>query len=416
MSTLPSAPAIWRSYKQDEYPSFSARDLALVRAQQSGAVCILGSATPSLESLQHGRSGKYRVIRLERRALERPLPKLNLIDLRKFDQVDEKSQMPEPVHQALAETIERGNQALVLVGRKGYSPFVICRSCGHRFECKTCSITMSFHEGIKRLKCHYCGKTRELPAICPECGSPSIDTVGRGTEKVEEGLRAAFPHAAVVRMDRDVVTRPYQYAELLEKLRLRKIDILVGTQMIAKGHDYPGVTTVVAMGLDMILGLPDFRHAERVFQLIQQISGRAGRGEHPGEVFILTYRPNHYAIKAACKNDWDAFLQKELDYRRRLRYPPFGFLALLTIEDFNRSRGRATAQRLVERVFEELEEKAFVLGPSLAPYAKLKNRWRYQIMIKAAARARLGKALRRIRNGFKGPGRLKINIDPVTVM
>ena len=404
------------SYKQDEYPPFSARDLALVRARMANAICILGSATPSLESLNSAALEKYHLLRLKSRVLERPLPEINLVDMRDYSLAGEQEQLPPPVREALEETLARGEQALILVGRKGYSPFVLCRACGYRFECRNCSITMSYHEKIKRLKCHYCGRSEEMPAICPECGSTSIDAVGKGTEKVEEYLRSAYPEACVARMDRDVITKPHQYAEVLDRLRTGEIDLLVGTQMIAKGHDYPGVTTVVALGLDMILGLPDFRHSERVFQLIQQISGRAGRGERPGRVFILTFRPNHYAIKAACENDWEAFLEKELDYRRKLRYPPFGYLALLTIEDFDRGRGRAASQRLAEQVFSELKEKAYVLGPSLAPYARLKNRWRHQILIKAASRTGLGIALRNIRNNYSGPGALKINIDPVSVM
>jgi len=404
------------SYKQDEYPSFNARDLAVVRARMNDAVCILGSATPSLESLNSAALEKYRLLRLKKRVFERPLPEITLVDMRDYSLAGEQQQLPPPVLEALEETMARSEQALILVGRKGYSPFVLCRACGYRFECRNCSITMSYHEKIKRLKCHYCGRNEEMPAICPECGSTSIDAVGKGTEKVEEYLRTAYPEARVARMDRDIITKPYQYAEVLDRLRSGEIDLLVGTQMIAKGHDYPGVTTVVALGLDMILGLPDFRHSERVFQLIQQISGRAGRGEQPGRVFILTYKPNHYAVKAACENDWEAFLDKELDYRRKLRYPPFGYLALLTIEDFDRGRGSASSRRLAEQVYAELKEKAYVLGPSLAPYARLKNRWRHQILIKAASRSGLGSALRNIRKEFSGPGILKINIDPVSVM
>jgi primosomal protein N' (replication factor Y) len=404
------------SYKQDDYPAFSARDLALLRAQMTGAVCILGSATPSLETLYNASTGKFRLLRLNKRVLDRPLPKLNLVDLRQQAPEADSLRIPPHVLEAIETTLEHKEQTLVLVGRKGFSPFVLCRACGFRFECRSCSITMSYHEKIKRLKCHYCGRSEEMPAICPECGSTSVEAVGIGTEKVEEGLISAFPAASVARMDRDIITRPYQYGELLERLRKGEIDILVGTQMIAKGHDYPGVTCVVAMGLDMILGLPDFRHAERVFQLIRQISGRAGRGERPGEVFILTYKPDHYAIKTACENDLDGFLDREFDYRRRLRYPPFGFLALLTVEDFDKGRGRVSIQKIAELIYAEMKEKAYVLGPSLAPYARLKNRWRHQIMIKAASRSELGSALRKIRRDFKGPSKLKINIDPVSVM
>ena len=404
------------SYKQDEYPIFSARDLAIVRAEKAECVCVLGSATPSLESLHNARKGKHQLLRLEKRVFDRPLPNLNLVDLGRTKDRNNLSGLPGAVHDAIAEALSRKEQILVLVGRKGHSPFVICRACGNRFECNTCSITMSYHEKINKIKCHYCGKTREMPQICSECGSTSIEALGVGTEKVDERLRLALPKAEVARMDRDVITNPRLYHDLLERLRERQIDILVGTQMIAKGHDYPHVTTVVAMGLDQILGLPDFRHSERVFQLIQQISGRSGRGEKPGEVFILTYRPGHYAVKAAAENDWSTFIARELDYRERLRYPPFGYLALLTIEDLDKKRGRTTSQKVAESLFKELEGKAYILGPSLAPYAKLKNRWRHQLIIKAASRVDLNKGLRGIRSKFRGPGALKINVDPVSVM
>ena len=404
------------SYKQDEYPTFNARDLALVRSKNEKAVCVLGSATPSLESLHNALADKYELLRLKKRVQDRPLPVVNPVDLRDQEQRHELSQLPQQVHQAIEATIERNEQVLVLVARKGYSPFVICRACGYRFECGTCSITMSYHEKLKRLKCHYCGKTREMPQICPECGSTSVEALGVGSEKVEENLKTAFPTANIARMDRDVITRPHQYNELLERLRTREIDILVGTQMLAKGHDYHGVTTVVAMGLDLILGLPDFRHSERIFQLILQISGRAGRGERSGDVYIMTYKPDHYAVRAACESDWDSFLAREFEYRKRLRYPPFGFLALVTIEDFDKARGRASAQAVLESLHEALEDKAFILGPSLAPYARLKNRWRHQVMIKAASRAALGEALRRVKSEFRGPGQMRISIDPVSVM
>lgn len=404
------------SYKQDEYPMFNARNLALVRSKMSGGVCVLGSATPSLESLHNAEKGKYKILRLEARVFDRPLPELLLVDMRMPENKTELSPFPGKVLDGIRETLERAEQTLVLVGRKGYSPFVLCRACGFNFQCSSCSITMSYHDSIKKLKCHYCGRAKELPQICPKCHSPSVESVGIGTEKVDEELRKVFPKARIARMDRDVITKPTAYYELLGKLREHEIDILVGTQMIAKGHDYPKVTTVVALGLDSILRLPDFRHAERIFQLIMQISGRAGRGDRPGKVYIMTYRPDHYAIKSACDGNLDMFLDRELDYRHRLRYPPFGHIALLTIEDYDKNRGRRAAQKLSDELCSELNSCAYILGPALAPYAKLKNRWRHQLIIKAADRKLLNETLSRIRRHWSAGSTLKINVDPVSVM
>jgi primosomal protein N' (replication factor Y) len=405
-----------QSYKQDDYPIFHARDVAVVRSNINKAVCLLGSATPALESIYNVKKGKYKLLELKKRVLGRSLPELNLIDLRDPDTSSEDNFLPTVVIKEMEETLKKGEQSLVMVGRKGYAPFVICRACGHNFECPSCSITMSWHEAIEKMKCHYCGKIQPLKGFCPKCGSQSIETLGQGTAKVEEKLKALFPQARVGRMDRDVITKPWEYQQILDALRKKEIDILVGTQMIAKGHDYPNVTTVVAMGMDSILKLPDFRHSERLFQLITQVSGRAGRGERPGKVFILSYRTSNYAIKAAANRSWEEFLERELQYRYNLRYPPYGFMALLQIEDFNKNRGKASAQKVVELLYEKLQNKAIVLGPALAPYARLKNRWRYQVIIKAPDRSGLNKALRETVKEANGPSVLKINIDPVSVM
>lgn len=405
-----------QSYKQDDYPIFHARDVAVVRANINNAVCLLGSATPSLESIFNVKKNKYQLLELKKRVLNRSLPELNLVDLRDPENNSDDGFLPPVVSREIENTLKKGEQTLVMVGRKGYAPFVICRACGHNFECTNCSITMSWHEIIKKMKCHYCGKMQPLTDFCPKCGSKSIETLGQGTAKVEERLKTFFPEAKIGRMDRDVITKPREYQEILDALRNREIDILVGTQMIAKGHDYPNVTTVVAMGMDSILKLPDFRHSERLFQLITQVSGRAGRGERPGKVFILSYRTSNYAIKAAATRNWEEFLERELQYRYSLRYPPYGFMALLQLEDFNKNRGKAAAEQLVELLYEKLSNKAIVLGPALAPYARLKNRWRFQVIIKAADRTGLNKVLREVARETRGPSILKINIDPVSVM
>lgn len=404
-----------QSYRQDDYPHFNARDIAVVRSQMLNAVCLLGSATPSIESLYNAKNGRYELLELKKRVFDRPLPELHCVDLRELHKEDE-SVLPAEVSKIIKSTLKKKQQTLIMAGRKGYAPFVICRACGNKFECPSCSISMVWHEKLGKLKCHYCSKTAPLKKICPHCGSTSISLLGVGTEKIERSVREQFPAACVERMDRDVVRKLEHYQKILDRLRERKTDILVGTQMIAKGHDYPGVTTVVAMGLDSLLKLPDFRHAERLFQLIVQISGRAGRGENPGSVYLLTYRPEHYAIQAAMKNDWELFLEKELRFRASLKYPPYGYIALLTIEDFNKQRGFGSAQKCVEYLYKLFRQKVHILGPTYAPYARLKNKWRIQIIIKATDRKELNTVLWDIRKNFDTPGSLKISVDPMSVM
>lgn len=405
-----------QSYKQEERVVFHARDLAVKRAADSGAVCLLGSATPSSESYVNAGKGKYRLLKLRKRIFDRPLPTIEKVDLRIAEKASEDQLLPDIVEEHLENTLSLGEQTMVLVGRKGHAPFVLCRACGHSFECPGCAISLSWHEIIEKLKCHFCGRLSALPSFCPECGSPSIEKFGMGTAKVEDYLKQRFAGARIARMDRDVIRRAVDYSNTLSALNRGDIDILVGTQMLAKGHDYPNVTTVVTLGIDSILRLPDFRHSERVFQLLTQVSGRAGRGEKPGRVFICTYKPNHFAIEAAANQDFDSFFDTELEYRRALRYPPHGFMTLLTIEHYRKHDALATATSVLEKLNANLDKSAIVLGPALAPYARLNNKWRYQLIIKSLDRVKTRHALHGIRRGLKNPKEIKIIVDPLSVM
>jgi primosomal protein N' (replication factor Y) len=406
-----------QSYKQEDRINFHARDMAVIRASMNGALCVLGSATPSSESMANAQKTKYRLLNLHKRVFDRPLPDIQIVDLRKEKSSEDDSQIfPDLVENHLLESLERKEQSIILVNRKGHSGFILCRSCGYSFQCRSCSISMTWHQAIEKLKCHYCGALQKLPPLCPKCGSTSIKPVGLGSEKVERYLQNKFASATVARMDRDTIRKTSDYSTLLESFGGGKIDILVGTQMLSKGHDYANVTTIVTLGVDSLLRLPDFRHSERVFQLLTQVSGRAGRGEIPGKVFICTFRPEHFAIKSAAQGNFDTFYETELEYRRSLGYPPFGFLTMLIIEKYKKEDARAHANSVSEFLHEKLGTSAYILGPSLAPYARLKNRWRYQIILKSLDRKKTKEvlsSLMAIRSLIKDT---KIIVDPLSVM
>jgi len=405
-----------QSYKQDERMIFHARDVAVKRAADSGATCILGSATPSVESMANVRREKYTLLELHQRIFDRPLPEIQLVDLRTANKRNEEQLLPDQVEDQLATVIEREEQAIVLVGRKGHTPFIICRACGYSFECRDCSISMSWHEKIQKMKCHYCGRMESIPGFCPSCKSPAIGQFGMGTAKVEDYLKSRFPNVAIDRMDRDAISRPADYQRILSRFASGETSILVGTQMLAKGHDYPNVTAVVTLGIDSILRLPDFRHSERVFQLLTQVSGRAGRGEKAGLVSICTYKPGHFAIQTAAELDYQTFYEKEFEYRQSLSYPPFGYLTLFLVEHYRKETAMTIAASLAEKLHSSLSGKGHILGPALAPYARLRNRWRYQVILKSRDRVESKEEILRIRAGLKHPTAVKIIVDPVSVM
>ncbi|HUJ21087.1 MAG TPA: primosomal protein N' [Bryobacteraceae bacterium] len=409
-----------QSYKQEETPRYNGRDVAIVRAQAAGACVILGSATPSLESRYNAERGKYTLLELPERIEKRPLPAVELIDMREeFLETRKQATFSRRLLEAIAQRLENGEQTMLLLNRRGFSSFVACRACGHRIQCRNCAVTLTYHRRDRRLLCHYCGYAERVPSVCPKCRSEHIYFLGVGSEKVEEELHREFPRARITRLDRDTVTGRRQYEVILQGFRERSFDILVGTQMIAKGHDIPNVTLVGVISADVGLGLPDFRAAERTFQLLTQVAGRAGRGDLPGMVLVQTINPEHYAIRMAAAQDYQAFYEKELNFRRMMHYPPFTAMANLLV----RSEKQEEALRLsaeLGRLLTPAPEKIKVMGPAEAPVPRLKNEFRYQLLIKSSSRKALNELLGRARDFAsenKWPATaLVIDVDPLTLM
>jgi len=408
------------SYKQEENPRYNGRDVAIVRAQGAGACVILGSATPSLESRYNAEKGKYTLLELPGRIEARPMPHVQLIDMRQeFLETRKQETFSRKLIEALGQRVESGEQTIVLLNRRGFSSFVACRSCGERVQCINCSLTLTYHKRDRRLLCHYCGYAEKVPSQCPKCSSEHIYFLGIGSERVEEELHRAFPAARIARLDRDTVTGKRQYETILQDFREGNYDMLVGTQMIAKGHDIPNVTLVGVVAADMGLGMPDFRAAERTFQLLTQVAGRAGRGSLPGIVLVQTINPDHYAVRLAAAQDYQGFYEKELNFRRMMHYPPFAAMANVLV----RSEKKEMAMRMSTELGFLLNpppEKLRVMGPAEAPVPRLKNEYRYQFLIKAASRKALNELLQKIRNFAIehkwGATALVIDVDPLTLM
>jgi primosomal protein N' (replication factor Y) (superfamily II helicase) len=408
------------SYKQEETPRYNGRDVALVRAQASGACVVLGSATPSLETRYNVERGKYTLLELPERIENRPMPEVEIIDTRtEFLATRKASTFSRRLMEELRMRLDAGEQTMLLLNRRGFSSFVTCRSCGARVECTNCAVTLTFHKRDRRMLCHYCGYAEKIPSICPKCQSEHIYFIGLGSEKVEEELHREFPAARIVRMDRDTITGKRQYEIILRDFRDHRYDILVGTQMIAKGHDIPNVTLVGVVSADVGLGMPDFRAAERTFQLLTQAAGRAGRGSLPGRVLIQTVNPEHYAVRCAAAQDYEAFYQKELQFRRMMRYPPFAALANVLV----RSPQQEEALRMSTELGLHLNpapEGLKILGPAEAPVPRLKNEFRYQLLIKAVSRKRLNEVLKELRSLAMerkwSATSLVIDVDPLTLI
>jgi primosomal protein N' (replication factor Y) (superfamily II helicase) len=419
------------SYKQEETPRYHGRDVAVMRAKLNGAVVVLGSATPSLESWANAEKGRYARVEMRERVMARPLPVVELVDMREeFRETGQEQIFSRKLIEETQLSLDRGEQVILLLNRRGYSSVVMCRSCGEKIDCENCAVSMTYHKPVsgndaiaqpgQRLECHYCGSRRAVPAKCPKCESEHLYFLGAGSQQGEERLQELFPAARIGRMDRDTVRGRGDMERLLARLHGGEINLLVGTQMIAKGHDIHGVTLVGVVGADMQLGLPDFRAAERVFQLLTQVSGRAGRGELPGKVLVQTYHPDHYAIEFAAKHDYPGFVAKEMQYRRWMHYPPYAVLAnvLIQSEKLEEATGWSAA---LGRWFQQARlEKVRVLGPAAAPIVRLKRIYRYHFVLKAERRQALGAALRAMLAFAETQGiarrSLLIDVDAVHLM
>ena len=404
------------SFKQDEQPRYHARDLAILRAREEGALVVLGSATPSFESFQNAKSGRYELLTLPERIGNRPMPEATVIDMVSADKVGS-GVLSQAMVDGLTETLHQKRQSILFLNRRGFSPFVACRDCGHSFRCDDCDVSLTFYQRRHALNCHYCGIHVPMPETCPNCEGHNLEPFGVGTERLEDELRGLLPDARIARLDRDIVRSRKQLEDLLERVRHHEIDILIGTQMVAKGHDFPNVTFVGIISADSSLNFPDFRAAERTFQLISQVAGRAGRREEPGRVLIQALEPNHSAIQAALTYDFDSFFDEELPNREDLHYPPFGFLALIRIESESESNAlRASAAMAKALKATEPTYPSLVLGPAPAPITRLKSIFRMQILVKSPTR----KDLRQILGGMKtfGYGGVKVvvDIDPMNML
>jgi primosomal protein N' (replication factor Y) len=382
------------SYKQEDSPRYNGRDTAVYRARLEGAIALLGSATPSLESYHNTRAEKYRLLKLSSRVENRPLAEVRIVDLREeFRRQHRAAPVSEPLRAAVAKRLEEGTQAMVLINRRGYSWSLLCRSCGSLVGCQNCSIALTYHKSRQQLECHYCGYTIRPPKQCPKCRGEYMYFVGDGAERVEEYIREQFPRARIARLDRDTVRTKREYQQALGAFAKGEIDVLVGTQMVAKGHDFQRVTLVGVVAADLALGRPDFRAAERTFQLLTQVAGRAGRGQHSGEVLVETYYPEHYAIQYAVEQDYVSFYEKEAHFRRVLHYPPFTALASVLVRD-RKVENAIRWSRALARYFTPFEKRGVkILGPAEAPLARLRREYRFQFVLKSPHRSALTLAL-----------------------
>ena len=383
------------SYKQEETPRYHARDVAVMRAKRAGATVVLGSATPSLESYFNAKKSKYALIELPDRVEQRPLPEVEIVDMRlEFQETGREQVISRKLAEEIQARLNRKEQVMVLLNRRGYSPAVLCRTCGKKLECKNCAIALTHHKRDHKMVCHYCGYIAPVPKCCPYCGSEYVYFLGTGSEKLEELLHGMFPQARIARLDRDTVRGHEDFERTLNALNEGELDLIVGTQMIAKGHDIHGVTLVGVVGADAALGLPDFRAAERTFQLLTQVAGRAGRGQSPGKVILQTYFQDHYAVQYAARHDFIAFYQKELQFRSWMHYPPYSALANVLVRSTSLDDALKWSGSLGKWFDQTRHEGVRVLGPGAAPIMRLKQDYRYHFVLKAPSREKLNATLR----------------------
>ena len=400
------------SYKQEDAPRYHARDVAVVRAKIEGAVVVLGSATPSLESYYNAATGKYQLTTLTQRVDNCAMPLIRIIDLRLERQ---KEKVPpilsSKLREAISARLEKREQTILFLNRRGFSTSLVCSNCGEARDCPNCSVALTFHRTAARLTCHLCGHTAAVPKKCPECHQDALVYSGFGTEKVEANVTQAVPGAVLRRMDADTMTRKDAYRETLRNFRAGKIDILVGTQMIAKGLHFPNVTLVGIINADLALHLPDFRAGERTFQLLTQVAGRAGRGETPGEVFVQTYTPFSPSIQFARHHDFAGYFQQELEFRERCDFPPFKHAVLITVRSAHEKRASFSAETLARRLKEALPQEFMLGNPAPAPIEKLQSQFRFHILIRGEAIVRLSRLVRETLDRLPFPEDVHVTVD-----
>ncbi|MDP4105098.1 MAG: primosomal protein N' [Bacillota bacterium] len=389
------------SYKQEEMPRYHARDVAIERAVRYHCPVVLGSATPALESFARAKKGVYELLTLPSRMNEHALPSVDIIDMREELRGGNRSMFSRILFEKLQERLEKKQQTVLFLNKRGFSSFVMCRDCGYVVNCPNCDISLTYHRATEQMKCHYCGYEGRVPATCPECGSEHIRYFGTGTQKVEEELGKILPAARVIRMDVDTTSRKGSHERLLTDFQEGKADILLGTQMIAKGLDFPNITLVGVLSADTMLHLPDFRSSEKTFQLLTQVSGRAGRHELPGEVVIQTYTPEHYSIEYSGKQDYDLFYNQEMMLRKIHKYPPFYYLSLITVSHEQLMTAVSVTEKIVQYVRSRLSNETVVLGPVASPIPRINNRYRYQCLIKYKREPNLTETLKNILDQYQ---------------
>lgn len=402
------------SYKQEENPRYHARDVAIQRAKTYNCPVVLGSATPSLESFARAQKGRYTLLTLPKRMNKQALPTVEIVDMREELRTGNRSMFSVKLFEKLKDRIEKKEQTVLFLNKRGHSSFVMCRDCGYVMNCPHCDITLTYHRYNEQMKCHYCGHEDRVPTICPECNSEHIRYFGTGTQKVEEELNKLLPEARVIRMDVDTTGRKGSHEKLLNAFQEGQADILLGTQMIAKGLDFPNITLVGVLSADTMLHLPDFRASEKTFQLLTQVSGRAGRHQLPGEVVIQTYTPEHYSVELAGTQDYDRFYQQEMMVRKVHQYPPFYYLSLVTISHAELMKVVSVTEKIAKFISSRLSKEAVVLGPVASPIPRINDRYRYQCLIKYKKEPELNDALKAILDHYQqeiGTGGLQISVD-----
>lgn len=401
------------SYKQEDNPKYHARDVAVWRGQYHKCPIVLGSATPTLESFARAKKGVYGLLTMEKRMNKQALPTVEIVDMREELRDGNRSMFSKALHEKIADRLEKKEQMVLFLNRRGHSTFVMCRDCGYVVQCPHCDISLTYHKMNHRLKCHYCSHEENMPTECPACNSTYIRFFGTGTQKVEEEITKLFPEARVIRMDVDTTSRKGMHEKLLKAFGEEKADILLGTQMIAKGLDFPKVTLVGVLTADTMLHLPDFRASEKTYQLLTQVSGRAGRHELPGEVVIQTYTPEHYSVELAKNQQYDVFYEHEMQMRQMRQYPPYYYVVLVTVSHPELLKAVQVTEKIVGHLRTHCSRQTMVLGPVASAIPRIKDRYRYQCMIKYKREPNLKNVLKMVNEHYQAEMQkeLQISID-----